>query len=293
MSSFLRTKSLLQHLNKYKEYNAPLVNVVERNCHEDVKLVGDSVRIRDKISGTYLFSAANWNELECLLEDTEAELDTFIINTGKYQKEIFEKFPYAMISEYDLYVIDKKNVIHNCQPIKDFEITKLNLNWLNFILDCYDNEEFSNESYISDRILSGQGLGLLNKSNGEKAAFILQHKDGETGALVVKEKYRGRGLGGELLKCFNKVLLKENSILFAFVEKNNIASIKTVVSSGYKKVSNSILCVYLKKYTTAIPTVEQVVFMKKEAGKNERQEINKINNSDVCLSDLGSRLRLQ
>ncbi len=258
MYSLLKTKFLLRQLTKHKEYNAPLMNVVERNCHEDVKMVGDSVRIRDKISGTYLFSAANWAELECLLEDTEAELDTFIVNTGIYQKELLEKFPLAMIGEYDLYVINKKDIIHCSQTLKDFEITKLNLSWLSFILDSYDNDEFSNEGYISDRIRSGLGLGLLHKCSGDKAAFILQHKDGETGGLVVKEKYRGCGLGGELLKCFNEVLFKKNSILFAFIESNNIASAKTVVGCGYKKVSNSILCICQIKDTIAMPTAGKV-----------------------------------
>jgi predicted GNAT family acetyltransferase len=78
----------------------------------------------------------------------------------------------------------------------------------------------------------------------------LQHKNGETGALVVENKYRGRGLGGELLKRFNGVLFEKNSILFALVEKNNIASAKTMVNGGYKKVRNNIMWVYRMKNGT-------------------------------------------
>ncbi|MGI6119645.1 MAG: GNAT family N-acetyltransferase [Desulfosporosinus sp.] len=234
MSSHITTKTLLRQLTKNREYNAPLVNVAERNCHEDVEIIGNSIRIRDKISKTYLFSVANWDELEVLLEDTGEELDTFMINNGIYKKEVLHKFPRAIICEYDFYVMNKKENLCGSQPIKNFEIVNLDLNWLNFILVRYKDKEFSNERYISDRILYGKGLGLLHEGE-KKVAFVLQHKNGETGALVVEQKYRGRGLGGEFLKHFNRVLFENNSILFALVEKNNIAGAKTMVNGGYKK----------------------------------------------------------
>jgi len=204
------TKSIWHELAKDRAYNAPLLNVVERNCHEDVKMIGDSVRIRDKISGTYLFSAANWDELDILLDDVSGELDSFMINTGIYYKKIIRKFPLAITSAYDLYVRNKKDNFH-CSPTIEVEIMSLDLDWLDFILNRYKDKEFSHQSYISDRLLYGLGLGLQYK--GEKAAFVLQHKNGETGALVVEEKYRRRGLGGELLKHFNELLFKKNSTL--------------------------------------------------------------------------------
>ncbi|KUO71036.1 MAG: hypothetical protein APF81_15305 [Desulfosporosinus sp. BRH_c37] len=255
MFKLATTKSIRQELTKNWEYNAPLMNVVERNCHEDVKMIGDSVRIRDKISGAYLFSPANWNELKILLEDVGEKLDTFMINTGIYNKEVLRKFPLAIISEYDFYVLNKKDKVHGGRAGEDFEITSLDLNWLDFILARYKDKEFGHQSYIFDRILYGLGLGLLYK--GEKAAFVLQHKNGETGALVVEEKYRRLGLGGELLKHFNRVLFEKNSILFALVEKNNIASANTMINGGYKKVSNNIIWVYHNEERYAIPTVGQ------------------------------------
>ena len=238
-------KLVLQKLAKNWEYNAPLLNVAERNCHEDVKIIRDSVCIKDKISGTYLFSAGKWEELEILLEDVGEKLDTFMINTGLCNKEVLRKFPQAIICEYDFYVMDKKDNVRYSRAIEDFEITSLNLTWLDFILDRYKDKEFSHERYISDRIINGLGLGLLHK--GEKAAFVLQHKNGETGALFVEPNYRGRGLGGELLKRFNEVLFEKNSILFALVEKDNIASASTMVNSGYKKLRNNIIWVYQMK----------------------------------------------
>lgn len=250
-----KTKSIWQKLAENWEYNAPLLNVVERNCHEEVKMIRDSVCIRDKISGTYLFSPANWDELKILLEDVGEKLDSFMINTAIYHKEVLRKFPLAITSEYEFYVINKKDNIHRCRPSEDIKTTSLDSNWLNFILDRYKDKEFGHESYISDRILNGLGLGLQYK--GEKAAFVLQHKNGETGALVVEEKYRRRGLGGELLKRFNRVLFEKNTILFALVEKNNIASASTMVNGGYKKVSTNIIWVYRRKNGTLIPRVGQ------------------------------------
>lgn len=238
------TKLVWEELAKDRECNAPLLNVVERDCHEDVTMIRDSVRIRDKISKAYLFSAADWGELDTLLEDAGEALDTFMINTGIYNEEVQRKFPLAMISEYDLYVTNTKENPHCSRPIEDFEITNLDLDWLDFIMDRYKNKEFGHQCYITDRLLYGRGLGLQYK--GEKAAFVLQHKNGETGAFLVEEKFRGRGLGSELLKHFNEVLFEKNSILFSLVERHNIAAARAMVNGGYKKVRNNVIWVYQK-----------------------------------------------
>lgn len=248
MSSLVTTKSVLLKLTENRELNAPLVNVTERNCHENVKMTGDSVGFKDKVSGTHMYSADNWETLKALLEDTGEELDTFMINTVNYKKEILRMFPEAITSEYDLYVMNKKDYTLCSLPIEDFELTNLDLSWLDFILDRYKDKEFGHKRYISDRIINGPGLGYLHQGN--KAAFVLQHKDGESGPLIVDRKYRGRGLGRALLKRFNGLLFEKNSILYGLVEKNNMTSASMMVNSGYKKEKNNVLWVYRMKNGT-------------------------------------------
>lgn len=244
----ITNEELLLELNKNKDQNAPLINVVERECHVDVLKIGNSICIRDKISGTHMISTENWCELKVLLEKIEEKLDTFMITTNSYKNEILHKFPRVMVSEYELYTMQKQNYVSYNWTIEDFEVVKLDLDWMNYILFHYKDKEFGNEKYISDRILLGCGLGLLYR--GEKAAFLLQHKDGEIGPVFVEPKFRGRRLGSELTKRFHELLFEKSSILYAFIEKSNRISARTIIKSGYKKANNDILWVYRMKNGT-------------------------------------------
>lgn len=252
MSSNASTRTVFQTLARSPQYNALLLNVVERNCHEDVTMRGDSLRIRDGASGVYMFSVGTWKELEVLLDDAPGKLNTFFINNSAFTKEILKKYPEAVICEYQSYVLQKKDYILCTEFLKGVEITFLDLSWLNFILERYTDEEFGHECYISDRILHGPGLGLLYQ--GKKAAFALQHKDGETGPVVVDSKVRGMGLGTYLLCCFNKLLFRRNSILLCLVKPSNRDSAHMVMNSGYQPTENNVLWVYRKlNHTLYLP----------------------------------------
>ncbi|MDQ7096741.1 GNAT family N-acetyltransferase [Desulfosporosinus sp. PR] len=244
----LSKEVLLLKLQRNKEQYAPLINVVERECHEEAEVIGDSVCLRDKASGTYMIATEKWDELEALLEKGGEKLDTFMITPNNYKPEILGKFPQAVVSEYELYIMQKENYIPYSWAIGDFEVVKLDIDWLDFILRNYNDKEFGNARYISDRIVHGPGLGLLHQ--GEKAAYLMQHKDGEIGPVFVLPKFRGRGLGSELTKRIHAVLWEKSSVLYAFIEKSNRISAQTIVKSGYAKVKQDILWVYRMKNGT-------------------------------------------
>lgn len=248
MLSHMSTMSVARIMAQRPEYNAPLLNVMERNCQQDVMMIGDSVRIRDALSGTYMFSVGSLCELYQLMDDVIDKLDTFLINNADYKNEISRKFPKAVISEFNCYMMQKKDCIQRTEIIEGVETTSLDLGWLDFILEKYRDREFGNELYISDRILHGPGLGL--RVQGEKAAFVLQHKDGESGPLVVDSRVRGMGLGSYLLKRFNRLLLKNNDTLYGFVKPENNASAHMMLSSGYKLTQNNVIWVYRMKNGT-------------------------------------------
>jgi len=237
--------SILKKLARKPEMNAPLLNVAERNCHEDLKVIGNSIRIRDKLSGTHMFAADSWDGLEALLEEASGELDTFMVNTSEYGNEILRMFPGALTGEYNTYVMKKKDYLPCNLQLKGFETSSLDLDWMDFIMSNYKDMEFGNERYISDRILNGPGMGLLYQ--GRKVAFALQHKDGESGPLVVDMDFRGIGLGSELLMRFNRLLFERNSIIFGLVKSGNLASASMMVRSGYKKTKYNTLWVYRMK----------------------------------------------
>jgi GNAT superfamily N-acetyltransferase len=236
---------ILEVLGQNLENNAPLINVIERNCHEKQKVSGASVRIKDRLSGIYMFSLNDKRDIDALIEDVRDELDTFFINSDVFETEILERFPEAVIYKYILFVMKREDYSECEMDIEDFEIVRLDLDWLDFILEHYNSAEFGNERYLRHRIQNGPGLGLVK--DGQKVAFVLQHKDGEAGPLVVDKAYRSIGLGSKLLRCFNQQLFKNNSIIYGFVEPNNMASARMMENSGYKKAQDKVLWVYLKK----------------------------------------------
>jgi len=240
--------SILELLQQNFENNAPLINVIERNCHEKQKVAGTSVRIKDRLSGVYMFSLNDKRDIDALIEDVMDELDTFFISNIIFKEEILERFPGAVTNKYILFFMERKDLSECEKDIEGFEIVRLDLDWLDFILEHYKNEEFGNEKYLIHRIQNGPGLGLVK--DGHKVAFVLQHKDGESGPLVVDDAYRSLGLGSKLLRCFNHQLFKNNSVLYGFVEPNNTASERMMLSSGYKKAENEVFWVYLKKNGT-------------------------------------------
>jgi len=248
MPNYLSTISLKETLAQNPEYNAPLLNVIERGCDEDSIAVGNSVCIRDKISSVYMLSVNMSNELSILLDrineenEKEKKERVLMVNNSLFKNVIIEKFSNASIKEYNLYVMEEKDYIPCTEVIEDFEITLLDLSWLDYILSQYCDKEFGNKCYISDRIHNGPGLGLLYK--GDKAAFVLQHKNGESGPLVVNKKYRAKGLGSYLLKHFNKILFEKNTILYGLVEPDNKASAHMMVNSGYRLAENNVLWVH-------------------------------------------------
>ncbi len=242
------TRDITQLLAARPEYNALLLNVIERNCHEDVRIIGNSVRIRDRTSGVYMFSGPARDELESLLDERNGELDTFFINDSSVMEAVLRKYPGATAVEYQSYVLQRKDYIPNQETREGVELTTLDLSWLDFILEHYRDEEFGHEHYISDRILHGPGIGLLYW--GQKAAFGLQHKDGETGPIVVDAKWRDMGLGTYVVCALNRLLFKRNSMLICFVKPGNLASAHMMMNSGYQATGNNVLWVYRKLNNT-------------------------------------------
>jgi hypothetical protein len=229
-------------------YNGSLLNVVERNCHEDCRIVGNSVRIFDKLSGVYMFSVGAWEEVEVLMDEVDSRLDTFLVNDAAYIPQIVKRYPKADYQEYLSLILLKDEYVPYTEINPEVEIVPLDMSWLDFILENYHDKEFGNEAYISHRIQHGPGLGLLYK--GQRISFLLQHKNGESGPQVVLPVVRGMGLGTYLLRHFNNILLEKNSTLVSIVEPGNIASMHMVRKSGYIHMEKNIVWVYRKLHNT-------------------------------------------
>lgn len=238
------TKEVTEILMKKPVYNASLINVIERDCHDECGIVGDSVRIRDKVSGVHMFSVGSWEEVEVLISEVEDHLDTFLINDAAYTDQVRQRYSKAKIKEYQSLVLFAKDYKPLTELKNDIEVIPLDLSWLDFVMELYADEEFGHEAYIIHRILEGKGLGLLYK--GQKAAFCLMHKNGESGGLVVHPLARGMGIGTYLMHHLNEMVLKYNKTLVCLVAADNKASTQMVLNSGYQLTDRHVIWVYRK-----------------------------------------------
>jgi len=229
---------LLTRLREKRPEHAPLQNVVERGCHEAVGIAGDSFCIRDRLSGYHLFAATDELELDVLFDETEPNLDTFLLQDSRLIGTALLRYPKAAAAEYHLYVLHREDPLPEAVVRAEDDIVPLDAGWLPFMLERYLDPEFGHEPYLADRIRRGPGLGLLHR--GERAAFVLQHKNGEVGPLVVDQQFRGHGIGQELMKRFNRELLQRNTCAYGLVKPENLASAGMMTASGYHWTGHSI-----------------------------------------------------
>jgi len=71
---------------------------------------------------------------------------------------------------------------------------------------------------------------------GTVAMYNIENNIAEAGRIIVAEKYRGKGHGVEMLNLLSKQA-KEIKLgkLYAFIKKDNIASIRTFKKAGYEQ----------------------------------------------------------
>lgn len=97
--------------------------------------------------------------------------------------------------------------------------------------------DFTDEPYITDRILKGIHFGVRTL-DGQLVAWVLTHDDGAIGFLYVMEAYRGRGIASKLIERVVEEHFKRNMIPFVHIEVENLPSLNLVQKSGFKQVGD-------------------------------------------------------
>jgi ribosomal protein S18 acetylase RimI-like enzyme len=217
--------------------NIALINILERGDYDRFKIAGQSVRVRDKKSGSYFFSFNSPANISDLLNTDD--LNVFFVNDIDYMTDLQKCLPEATFSVYHAFVMQNAaNLNENLLP-DGFKFVTPDMSWLDFILKRYRNEEFCQKEYIADLLTNGPAVAI--ESSGQKIAVVLMHKDGETGPIIVDKAFRRRRLGRALLIAFNRILFEKRIPSFTFVERSNIASISLMLSAGYKKSEKDII----------------------------------------------------
>ena len=236
-------KSVLDLLESDFESNILLISLLEEEKYDALKIVGQSVRVRNKEEGYYIFSLEKEEDFLELTKGIEMGLKTFFITQERYEGMLQKNYEHAKIEKYCSYVLTKEMYQEREDLIlpEGYRFVAIDLSWVDYILEHYDNKEFNNREYIEDRIKNAQALGVMYQDR--KVAFMLQHKNGESGPLFVEKEFRNYNLATIIIHEYDRRLLKEKEVLYALIRPDNIPSCKVAVKNGYKKAKEQVLWV--------------------------------------------------
>lgn len=236
-------KSALDILESDFESNILLISLLEEEKYDDLKIVGQSVRVRNKEEGYYIFSLAKEEDFLELTKGIETDLKAFFVTQERYEGMLQKTYEHVKIEKYCSYILTK-GMYQQREDLmlpEGYRFVTIDLSWVDYILEHYDNKEFNNREYIEDRIKNAQALGVMYQDR--KVAFMLQHKDGESGPLFVEKEFRNYNLATIIIHEYDRRLLQEKEVLYALIRPDNIPSCKVAVKNGYKKANEQVLWV--------------------------------------------------
>jgi hypothetical protein len=222
--------------------NIALIRVIERGTVSDCKTSGDSVRIKDTKSNTFMFSICDSADIDSLLCGIEDKLDVFFVNNADFLEAFRARLPEAMFKCYYSYTLLPDQLKPQRPLPEGFDYAVPDLSWLDFIRSRYESKEFNNIPYLTDRLMNAPALGVVHGK--EKVGIVLLHKNGESGPLLIDHDYRGHGLGGILGNAFDHILLDHFGVAYTLVDVNNIASIRIMHKGSYAQSSSVIFWGY-------------------------------------------------
>ncbi len=224
--------------NQSRGLRSRLKSIIETNNYENFKRCGTSIRLREKMGGYYNCEFTSTEDVSCLLEDISSEVRTLVFSGTEYINEVKKIFPEAVVTDYVTMVIndlaripDLHSIIKRIN-IKNYEITPISIDWLDYIDLNYKSKEFERE-YLKNRIEKDLGFGLF--INNEKKGFILIHKNCDIGPIFLDREYRGTGLADILTVTLLRKLIEQGRTPYLLIDKKNICSIKQAERCGFEK----------------------------------------------------------
>ena len=236
-------KRALDILEADLESNIMLISLLKEEKYDALKIVGQSVRLRNKEEGYYIFSLAQGEDFLELIKGIEPSLKTFFVTKEMFEEIVQRTYEKAKIQKYCSYVLTKEMYQEREDLIlpEGYHFVTIDLSWTDYILEHYDNQEFNHKDYIEDRIKNAEALGVIY--GDRKIAFMLQHKNGESGPLFVEGEFRNYNLATMIIHEYDRRLLQDKDVLYALIRPDNIPSCKVAVKNGYKKAEQQVLWV--------------------------------------------------
>lgn len=232
-------------LNGKRVENAFLIRTIEMGNASEIKTYGESTVVLEKNSGSYLFSIARSGDFRQLVSMLDGKLSTFYVSNSDYSDEISEVFENAELQNYIQYVLESADYVAHPYVMNDkVRVVEIDTSWTEFILSLYKSKEFGYKNYIDYCIEHSPAFGALNEK-GEKIGYVLIHKNGEIGSMVISPDARGMGVGRTLMQFITPEYARLASIGCGFVLPENSCSKKMMEASCFVAAEKQIIWAYI------------------------------------------------
>jgi 8-oxo-dGTP diphosphatase len=226
----------LSILKKDPHRNISLINLIENHFYNDILTYGDAVIVkRQTLEKCFIAGKDEHNLLQLLSDAYDKEFFT-----GNYRRfsSIDESIVPIIKSRFDVKMgncgdklflddnipLPKPN--RQAQPLTEQEATIINKYW--------ENKDEVEHEYIRRCILNG--MGFIIYEGGEPVSWTLTHLDGSLGFLHVREEYRRRGYGKDVMIPLVHEMRGDGRKVFTHIAGTNPASMGLVSGLGFKPV---------------------------------------------------------
>ncbi|RJP66235.1 MAG: GNAT family N-acetyltransferase [Ignavibacteriales bacterium] len=210
--------------------NVNLINFIEDNEILETHIVGNAIMVKGISDRTWIYFSCReeteLNKLIVLLKPEDANfaiLEDWMIPILKGKLELNVELTTIK------YILRPDVVI----PGNKIQVEELFPDDATFIYMNYDYREFTNISYIKERIIKGISAGI--RIHDKLAGWAITHDDGAIGMLHVLPEFRRQGLAKEITINMIEKLRALGKLPFAQIEEKNFKSIRLVENLGFVK----------------------------------------------------------
>jgi 8-oxo-dGTP diphosphatase len=221
----------LRLLEKDKIRNCNMINFIEQYPIERIEIMGKSVLARGISDEIWNYiSSENRDEFEKLIEKNRAT-DTHFAVLEDWM------LPYLTLSRTVVWQLTCIKLVftHDVSslPANKHNVIELKPEDAQYIYNHYGYQKYTSVEYITNRIKSGNALGIYEDS--KLVAWIATHDDGAMGLLHVLPEYRRKGYGYELTVALIMYMYEQGKLPFIHIEEDNVKSMNLALKVGFVK----------------------------------------------------------
>jgi len=225
---------------------APILKAIADEHYDQLVVWGLSAGVHDTKTGYHRFVINDESDIPILADKITGSVRRFIAVDADYEDCWREIFPDAVYTRYRLAVgyADVLRSFPDTPVPDDIQIVRMDESWDDLVTGLFADDEFPADS-LKRQLRENLSLGLMWQ--GKRAGFHSMHLNGEMGPLWIAPEARGRTYGSLLIREYMRMFLKENSISFALVDKENEPALKIINNLGIRLLDKDVLHVTLKR----------------------------------------------